>query len=83
MFLGKSSADWVDICCLMQFRGNKVESLKDLIKWSRPETPEESLYLAFELLEARKKYLKTAAPFVSDLISTFEVENISRTNTQP
>lgn len=52
--MGKTTADWGDIYCLLCFTGQTPKSLKELMNWIPPATPEGCLKVGLDLIEARK-----------------------------
>lgn len=70
MFWGKKISDWVDIYCLLVFRGSVPQSLKDLFAWIPPETPNECMNLAFDLAEARAmKYDTPVQKWIANILT--------------
>lgn len=62
MYFGKELEDWMDIYCLLKFRGENPISLKDLYTWRPPLAPNACLLLGFELVEARKAITDSPVP---------------------
>lgn len=53
LFFGKTMDEWRDIYALLQFRGKEPKSLRDLMAWQPPLSPQGCMDTAFDLAEAR------------------------------